>query len=57
MLFRSEGKTPAQVARIAVALHEGGAGSVLATRADEATRAAVRAVLPGAQESSTARAV
>ncbi len=53
----SEGKTPAQVARIAVALHEGGAGSVLATRADEATRAAVRAVLPGAQEHPAARAV
>jgi NCAIR mutase (PurE)-related protein len=53
----AEGKTPEQVARIAVALHEGGAGSVLATRADEATRAAVRAVLPHAQEHPAARMV
>jgi pyridinium-3,5-biscarboxylic acid mononucleotide synthase len=51
------GKTPDQVARIALALVEAGASSVLATRADEAMRTAVRAVLPDAMEDERARAV
>ena len=45
----AEGKTPEQVAAIVEALLEGGAGSVLVTRADEAARAAVRAVAPDAE--------
>jgi NCAIR mutase (PurE)-related protein len=53
----AEGKTPKQVAAIAQALYEGGAGSVLVTRADAEARAAVRGVLPDAQEDSRARAV
>jgi NCAIR mutase (PurE)-related protein len=52
-----EGKTPEQVAAIVRALLEGGAGSVLVTRADEATRAAVRAVAPEAEEDTRARAI
>ena len=51
------GKTPDQAARIALALAEAGASSVLVTRADEATRAAVRAVLPDATEDERAHAV
>jgi len=51
------GKTPDQAARIALALAEAGASSVLVTRADEAMRAAVRAVLPDAMEDERARAV
>ena len=51
------GKTPDQAARIAQALAEAGASSVLVTRADEAMRAAVRAVLPDATEDERARAV
>jgi pyridinium-3,5-biscarboxylic acid mononucleotide synthase len=51
------GKTPEQVARIAVALAEAGASSVLVTRADESMRAAVREVLPEAVEHDRARAV
>lgn len=51
------GKTPDQAARIALALAEAGASSVLVTRADEAMRAAVRAVLPDATEDERARAV
>lgn len=51
------GKTPDQAARIALALAEAGASSVLVTRADEAVRAAVRAVLPDATEDERARAV
>ena len=51
------GKTPDQAARIALALAEAGASSVLVTRADEAMRAAVRAVLPDAPEDERARAV
>jgi pyridinium-3,5-biscarboxylic acid mononucleotide synthase len=51
------GKTPDQVARIALALAEAGASSVLVTRADAAMRAAVRAVLPDATEDERARAV
>jgi pyridinium-3,5-biscarboxylic acid mononucleotide synthase len=52
-----EGKTPEQVAGIVTALLEGGAGSVLVTRADEAMRAAVRAVAADAEEDARARAV
>ena len=44
----AEGKTPEQVAAIVAALLDAGAGSVLATRADEAARAAVREVAPDA---------
>lgn len=53
----AEGKTPDQVAAIVAALLEGGAGSVLVTRADEETRAAVRAVAADAGEDERARAV
>jgi NCAIR mutase (PurE)-related protein len=52
-----DGKTPEQVAQIAEALVDAGASSVLVTRADQATRAAVRAVLPAAEEDPRARAV
>jgi pyridinium-3,5-biscarboxylic acid mononucleotide synthase len=52
-----EGKTPAQVAGIFRALLEAGAGSVLATRADEAARAAVREVAPDAEEDELARCI
>src|SRR3982751_243463 len=51
------GKTPDQVARIALALAEAGASSVLVTRADEPMRTAVREVLPDASEDGRARAV
>jgi NCAIR mutase (PurE)-related protein len=51
------GKTPDQVARIALALAEAGASSVLATRADAEMRQAVRAVLPDAVEDERARSV
>ena len=53
----AEGKTAEQVARIFVALLEGGAGSVLATRADDAARGAVRAAVPEAEEDALARCV
>ncbi len=53
----AEGKTPEQVAAIVGAMLEGGAGSVLVTRADEAARAAVRTVAPNAREDPTARLV
>ena len=53
----AEGKTPEQVSRIFVALLEGGAGSVLATRADDAARAAVHDVVPTAEEDVLARCV
>src|SRR6187200_3606437 len=51
------GKTPEQAARIALALAEAGASSVLVTRADDAMRAAVREVLPEALEDERAHAV
>src|SRR6185295_9986275 len=51
------GKTPDQVARIALALAEAGASSVLVTRANERMRSAVREVLPEAVEDERARAV
>ena len=50
------GKTPDQVARIALALAEA-ASSVLVTRASAEMRAAVREVLPDAEEHDIARAV
>jgi NCAIR mutase (PurE)-related protein len=53
----AEGKTPDQVAEIFVALLEGGAGSVLATRADNTARAAVRERAPEAEEDALARCV
>lgn len=53
----AEGKEPEQVAAIVEALLDGGAGSVLVTRADKAARAAVRAAVPHAQEDARARAV
>jgi pyridinium-3,5-biscarboxylic acid mononucleotide synthase len=53
----AEGKTPEQVAAIAQALLEGGAGSVLVTRADEAARRAVRELAADAQEHELARLV
>src|SRR5437868_13217710 len=52
-----EGKTPAQVAEIARAMLDARAGSVMVTRADAATRAAVREVAPDAQEHEQARLV
>lgn len=51
------GKTPAQAAAIARALHEAGASSVLVTRADDEVRAAVREALPDAVEDELARAI
>lgn len=53
----AEGKTPEQVARIVQALVEGGAGSVLVTRADEEARAAVREIAPDAEEDALARCI
>lgn len=53
----AEGKTPGQVAAIVEALVEGGAGSVLVTRAGEDVRAAVRAIAPDACEDERARAI
>jgi NCAIR mutase (PurE)-related protein len=52
-----QGKTPEQVAGIVGAMLEGGAGSVLVTRADEETRRAVHAVAEDAEEDARARAV
>jgi NCAIR mutase (PurE)-related protein len=52
-----DGKTPEQVARIVQALVEGGAGSVLVTRASEEARAAVREVAPEAEEDALARCI
>jgi hypothetical protein len=53
----AEGKTPEQVARIFEALLEGGAGSVLATRADDEARRAVQEVVPDAEEDILARCI
>ena len=52
-----QGKTPDQVAGIVSAMLEGGAGSVLVTRADDEMRRAVRAVAGDAEEDPLARAV
>ena len=53
----AEGKTPEQVARIFTALLDGGAGSVLATRTDDAARHAIREVAPEAEEDVLARCI
>ena len=53
----AEGKSPDQVAGIVASMLEGGVASVLVSRADEATREAVRGVAPGAQEDVIARAI
>lgn len=53
----AEGKTPTQVAEIVNALVEGGAGSVLVTRADAATRRTVLDAHPDAREHEHARLV
>jgi NCAIR mutase (PurE)-related protein len=53
----AEGKTPHQVTEIVRVMIEGGAGSVLVTRADESVRAAVREVVPNASEDVRARLV
>lgn len=52
-----EGKTPEQVVAIVTALLDGGAGSVLVTRAGEATRQAVRESVPDASEDARAVAI
>ena len=51
----AEGKTPEEIAGIARALLDGGASSVLVTRADEDARAALRSVAPDAEEDERAR--
>ena len=51
----AEGKTPDEIAAIAAALLEAGAGSVMVTRADEAARAALRSVAPDAETDERAR--
>jgi len=53
----AEGKTPEQVVGIVLALLEGGAGSVLVTRADDDVREAVRNVAADAEEDARARAI
>ncbi|MSO95931.1 MAG: nickel pincer cofactor biosynthesis protein LarB [Thermoleophilia bacterium] len=52
-----EGKTSQQVVAIVSAMLDEGVGSVLVTRADEETRAAVCAIAPDALEHATARLV
>jgi NCAIR mutase (PurE)-related protein len=52
-----EGKTAEQVVAIVGAMLEAGAGSVLVTRADAGTRAAVRSLAEDAEEDAVARAV
>jgi NCAIR mutase (PurE)-related protein len=51
----AEGKAPEEVAAIARAMLDEGAGSVLVTRADAAARAALRSVAADAQEDGRAR--
>ena len=51
------GKTPERVVAIVQALLEGGAGSVLVTRVDEETRAAVQRAAPEAEADSVSRCV
>ncbi len=53
----ADGKTSAQIAEIVTALVDGGAGSVLVTRADDAARRAVLDVYPRAREHALARLV
>jgi hypothetical protein len=52
-----DGKTPEQVVAIVRAMVDGGAGSVLVTRAEPDVRAAVRQAVPEAQEHELARLV
>jgi hypothetical protein len=52
-----DGKTPEQVVAIVRAMVDGGAGSVLVTRAEPEVRAAVREAVPEAQEHELARLV
>src|SRR3954465_13049421 len=51
----AEGKTPPEVAAIAVALLEGGAGSVMVTRADADARAAFLEAVPDGSVDERAR--
>ena len=51
----AEGKAPDEIAAIARAMLEDGAGSVLVTRADADARAALRSVAPDAEEDARAR--
>jgi len=51
----AEGKTPAEITAIVAALLDGGAASVMVTRADEAARTAVRELAPDAREHARAR--
>jgi pyridinium-3,5-biscarboxylic acid mononucleotide synthase len=51
----AEGKTPAQVEAIVRAMLDGGAGSVLVTRADAEARAAVRRAAPDACDDERSR--
>jgi len=51
----AEGKTPEEVAAIATALLESGAGSVMVTRADAEARAALLSVAPDGQQDERAR--
>ncbi|MDX6539489.1 MAG: pyridinium-3,5-biscarboxylic acid mononucleotide synthase, partial [Gaiellales bacterium] len=51
----AEGKTPSEIEAIVRALRDGGASSVLVTRADDDARAAVRRVDAGALEHVRAR--
>jgi len=53
----AEGKTPDQVVRIVEAMVDGGAGSVLVTRASEEVRQAVRGAVEDAEEDERARCV
>ena len=53
----AEGKTPEQVVAIVQALLEAGAGSVLVTRADDETRAAVQRAASDAEADATSRCV
>ena len=53
----AEGKTSVQVVEIVRALVDGGAGSVLVTRAEREVREAVRAAVAGAEEHELARLV
>jgi pyridinium-3,5-biscarboxylic acid mononucleotide synthase len=56
-VIMGEGKTGEQVAAIALALDRAGASSVMVSRADPGMRAAVRDVLPDAEEDERARAI
>ncbi len=53
----ADGKTPEQAVAIVTALLDGGAGSVLVTRAEADVREAVQARVPGAEADERARAV